>query len=202
MIGTEDSSESRIARWAAAVASACASARWLTVFVVLALTVASAWYAVTTLRINTDNLDMISADAPFRKANLEFREAFPWFGDQMAVVIDAPAPEMAEQEAARLAAAMRARADLFEHVQAPGIDPFLRRHGLLFMETEKLQDLLDRLAADDRIPLDRPALGDLLADPSGFIGTADAQVRAFADAVARWTAAHPAAAAYRPGAIL
>src|SRR5699024_3984547 len=37
-------------------------------------------------------------------------------------------------------------------------------------------DLLDRLAADDRLPLDRHRLDELLADPLSFTGTAESQV--------------------------
>lgn len=162
---SEDRNDSLLARWASSVAVSCANKRWITLALVLLVTIGAAWTAVANLRINTDNLDMISADAPFRKANLQFRDAFPWFGDQMAVVIDAPAPELAEQEAARLMAAMAARTDLFEHVQAPGIDPFLRRNGLLFMKTEKLQDLLDRLAEAQgllAVLAERPDLTGLL----------------------------------------
>lgn len=135
-----------LGRAAAAVAGACAGRPRLVSAIVLLLVAASAAVSVRHLSINTDNLDMISREAPFRQANLEFREAFPWYGNQLAIVIDAPAPELAEMEAARLADAMKARPKLFEHVQATGIDPFLRRHGLLFMETGRLQDLLDRLA--------------------------------------------------------
>lgn len=161
----EDGNDNRLGRVAASVAGVCASRPWLTVVLVLAITIAAGWHAVTTLRINTDNLDMISADAPFRRANLEFRAAFPWYGDQMAVVIDADAPELAEQAAASLAARMRDRPDLFEHVQVPGLDPFLRRHGLLYMETGKLQDLLDRLAEAQgllAVLAERPDLTGLL----------------------------------------
>jgi adenylosuccinate lyase len=63
-------------------------------------------------------------------------------------------------------------------------------------------DLLDRLAADDRLPLDRPALDALLADPLAFVGTAPQQVAAFAAEVATLTDRYPDAARYRPGAIL
>lgn len=63
-------------------------------------------------------------------------------------------------------------------------------------------DLLDRLAADPRIPLDRAALQALLADPLAFVGTAPAQVQAFARQVQVLVQAHPQAAAYTPGAIL
>jgi len=63
-------------------------------------------------------------------------------------------------------------------------------------------DLLDRLAADDRIPLDRAALDALVGEPLSFVGTAVEQVQAFVDAVARVVARHPEAAAYRPEPIL
>jgi adenylosuccinate lyase len=63
-------------------------------------------------------------------------------------------------------------------------------------------DLLDRLAADDRLPLDRAALDGLLADPAAFVGAAPAQVTAFSRSVAAWRERFPAAADYRPGAIL
>ena len=63
-------------------------------------------------------------------------------------------------------------------------------------------DLLDRLAADDRLPLDRAALGTLMADPSAFVGRAPAQVAAFAGTVAGWVERFPEAAVYTPGEIL
>lgn len=63
-------------------------------------------------------------------------------------------------------------------------------------------DLLDRLAADVRIPLDHAALQALLAEPLAFVGTAPAQARAFAAQVHALVDAHPQAAAYAPGAIL
>jgi adenylosuccinate lyase len=63
-------------------------------------------------------------------------------------------------------------------------------------------ELLDRLAADDRFPLDRPALEALLADRVSFTGAAGGQVAAVAEQVAQVVAAHPDAAAYRPGSIL
>jgi adenylosuccinate lyase len=63
-------------------------------------------------------------------------------------------------------------------------------------------DLVDRLAADARLPLDRDALDALLADPLAFVGTAPQQVAAFAAEAAELTERHPEAARYRPGAIL
>ncbi|MBB4906515.1 adenylosuccinate lyase [Actinophytocola algeriensis] len=63
-------------------------------------------------------------------------------------------------------------------------------------------DLLDRLAADDRIPLDRQALDALLADRLPFTGVAGAQVAAVAKRVSDVVSRFPEAAKYVPGAIL
>lgn len=63
-------------------------------------------------------------------------------------------------------------------------------------------DLLDRLAADERIPLDRDQLDSLLSDPLAFTGNARAQVDAVLTRIAAVTAAHPDAAGYRPAEIL
>jgi adenylosuccinate lyase len=63
-------------------------------------------------------------------------------------------------------------------------------------------DLLDRLATDDRLPLDRAALDALVGEPLSFVGTAVAQVGVFADQVAEVVRRHPDAAAYRPEPIL
>jgi len=63
-------------------------------------------------------------------------------------------------------------------------------------------DLFDRLAADDRLGLDRTTLTALVADPIEFTGAARAQVAAVVDRVEVIAAQHPGAATYAPGAIL
>ena len=63
-------------------------------------------------------------------------------------------------------------------------------------------DLLDRLAADGRLPLDRATLDSLVVDPSVFVGNASAQVAAVVERVAVVVAARPGAAAYDPEPIL
>jgi adenylosuccinate lyase len=63
-------------------------------------------------------------------------------------------------------------------------------------------DLVDRLAADERLPLSREELETLLADRLSFTGLAQQQVAAVLGRIAAITAEHPAAARYRPGEIL
>jgi adenylosuccinate lyase len=63
-------------------------------------------------------------------------------------------------------------------------------------------DLLDRFAADERIPLTRADLDTLLADRLAFVGAAPNQVATFAKSVQLLADADPVGAAYRPRAIL
>ncbi|MBG0823227.1 adenylosuccinate lyase [Planomonospora sp. ID91781] len=63
-------------------------------------------------------------------------------------------------------------------------------------------ELLARLAADERFPLDAAALEALLADRVSFTGAAAEQVEAVVARVGEVTARHPQAAGYVPGAIL
>ncbi len=63
-------------------------------------------------------------------------------------------------------------------------------------------DLLDRLAADSRLGLSRAQLEQALTDPIELTGSSRHQVDVIAERVAALAAAHPEAAAYRPGAVL
>ncbi|MFD5091505.1 adenylosuccinate lyase [Amycolatopsis thailandensis] len=63
-------------------------------------------------------------------------------------------------------------------------------------------DLLDRLAADERIPLDRGELDKLLADRISFTGVAPRQVAAIASRVSEILERFPEAAGYSPAPIL
>ncbi|MFC1419433.1 adenylosuccinate lyase [Streptacidiphilus cavernicola] len=62
--------------------------------------------------------------------------------------------------------------------------------------------LVQRLAEDQRIPLDRAQLDALLADRLSFTGAAASQVAQVVGRVEDVAAAYPAAATYAPGAIL
>ena len=63
-------------------------------------------------------------------------------------------------------------------------------------------DLLQRLADDDRLRLSRSEVDALVADPQQFVGAASAQVNAVAAAVGEVVARHPEAGGYVPPPIL
>ncbi|WP_459589591.1 adenylosuccinate lyase [Corynebacterium camporealensis] len=64
------------------------------------------------------------------------------------------------------------------------------------------QDLVQRLAADERLPLDEQALNDALADKHTFIGAAESQVSQVLNRIQNLVDEHPQAANYTPGEIL
>ena len=73
---------------------------------------------------------------------------------------------------------------------------------LAMREEGREPDLLDRLAADDRLPLDRAQLEAALADKKAFIGAAEQQVADVVAAAQRIVDEYPEAAAYTPAPIL
>lgn len=64
------------------------------------------------------------------------------------------------------------------------------------------QDLIQRLAADERLPMTEADLEAALADRHAFIGAAESQVSRVLDRIQVLVDAHPGAADYRPGEIL
>jgi len=138
-----------VRRWSAAVAVAAA-----------AVTIAAAYYVVGHISINTDTEDMLSPDLPFRQESRALSRAFPQFSDDIAVVIEGQTPDLADDAAMALAAAMRKRPKVFERVFDQAGEPFFRKNGLLYLDRDELYDLSDRLAEA------QPFLGTLWRDPS------------------------------------
>ena len=61
--------------------------------------------------------------------------------------------------------------------------------------------LFEKLAADDRFPLDKTALNKLVSEPIEFTGDAKGQVERVCERIAAFTKRHPQAAQYQPGQI-
>ena len=64
------------------------------------------------------------------------------------------------------------------------------------------QDLVERLAADERLPMNAEDLEAALADKHAFIGAAESQVNQVLTRINNLVIEHPKAAAYTPGEIL
>ncbi|MGH6943960.1 MAG: MMPL family transporter, partial [Geminicoccaceae bacterium] len=131
--------------------------------VVLAMTLAALGaldYTARNLKIHTETTDMISADVPFRRNEIAFREAFPQFTEPLVAVIQAKTPERADRAARALALALEADREHFVAVDLPEGGPFLVRHALLYQDAPDLGALVDRLSAA------QPLLAVLAEDPS------------------------------------
>jgi hopanoid biosynthesis associated RND transporter like protein HpnN len=125
-----------------------------------ALAVFAGWYAVGHLGITTDTDQMFAASLPWRQRAEVFKRDFPQFQDLLVAVIDAKEPEQADDTADALAAALAADHAHFLTVRRPDTSPFLKKEGLLFLETKQLESLIDRLIDA------QPFLGVLSKDPS------------------------------------
>jgi adenylosuccinate lyase len=71
----------------------------------------------------------------------------------------------------------------------------------LAMREGQANTMLDALAADVRIPLDRSALDQLISAPLEFTGDARQHIARVVSRIEAITSAHPAAAQYKPGSI-
>ncbi len=108
-------------------------------------TPAIGYYTVVNMAVNGNMADMIRDDMPHRIVELEYRRSFPVLYENIVVVVDAPTPEQARTSALDLAERMREAPEYFHNVYLPR-GGFFEKHGLLYMDTEELEDFADRMA--------------------------------------------------------
>jgi len=137
-------------------------ARWprRTVLVVFLAAIFAGAYAGTTLRLQGDVTELVESDASFLRNYDAYKASFPQHRRLNVVVIDGDNARTARRGMEMLRAGMAERGDLFADAYAPGADPFLRRHALLYLDTGALEGLVDELARA------QPALAILARDPS------------------------------------
>lgn len=133
---------------------------WAVVALALLAVAVAGVYTARSIAIDTNTVDMLSAELPFRKADRGMAAAFPGSVETIVVVVDAATPERAGAAGDALAQGFRDRPEVFGPVFDPAGDPFFRSHGLLFLETEQLAAVADQLAAA------QPFIATLAADPS------------------------------------
>ncbi|WP_096700550.1 MMPL family transporter [Magnetospirillum sp. 15-1] len=148
----------------------CWRRAWAVVIASLAVTVLLGWFAATHLSLDTDESKLISSDLPFRKVEKTIDQAFPHSTDRLAVIIDGPTAELAEDAVERLAQALPAAHKGVVHDAArPAEEVFFRKNGLLFLSTAELSDIVERLVQA------QPLLGSIAKDPSlrGLLASVD-----------------------------
>ena len=103
---------------------------------------------------------MFSSRLPWRQSANELARDFPQFDNVLVVAIKAAEPEEGEATAAALADKVAQDHTVITDVARPDASPFLRKEGLLFLDTQALTDLMNRTIDA------QPFLGQLVADPS------------------------------------
>ena len=141
---------------------AAASSRRPAVVLLLAIVLSgvSAWGVVHHLGVISETDEIFDANLDFRQRRTDFYRTFPKLEDRVLVVVDAPTDTRAREATRWLADALRADPEHFQDVFTPGDGPFFARHGLLYLEPEALEELVDDLA------LAQPFLAELSRDRS------------------------------------
>jgi hopanoid biosynthesis associated RND transporter like protein HpnN len=133
---------------------------WLVALIGLLLAAGSVYYCTQHFALTANTDQLISPNLPWRKTAAAFSKAFPQTSDVTAVVIDGATPEIAEAAAARLAAALAARKDVFYSVVRPDSGPFFQKNGLMLLPLPQVEKTLGQLTQAQAF------LGPLAADPS------------------------------------
>ena len=138
--------EARVARGVEWLVDASRRFAWTVTLAVLAATAGILVYTGENLGIHGDTESLFSPDLPFKQRERRYQEAFPVQYENIFIVVDATTPERAGEAASALAARLAASPEYFHDVYLPGGGEFFERHAFLYLDTEKLQDLADRLA--------------------------------------------------------
>jgi hopanoid biosynthesis associated RND transporter like protein HpnN len=132
----------------------------LTIVVSAVLTAGALYYASEEIRMNSDDSTLISQDEPFRQHYKRLNDSFPQFDETTLIVITSMSLDLADDAVDRLSEALAARSDLISSLYAPSADPFFEDHGLLYLDDDDLDEVIDKLAEA------QPALTALVEDPS------------------------------------
>jgi hopanoid biosynthesis associated RND transporter like protein HpnN len=128
--------------------------------VCVVLSIAAGGLVARDLGVLSETDELFDAALPFRQNRIEFHRAFPQLEDRVLVVVDAPTDTRARDAARWLATELRADPARFQDVFTPGDGPFFSRNGLLYLEIEALEELVDDLSVA------QPFLAELSRDPS------------------------------------
>jgi hopanoid biosynthesis associated RND transporter like protein HpnN len=136
----------------------CAGRPWSVIVLSAVLTVGAGLYIKQHFAIHTNIEDLISPDLPWARRGQQFAKDFP--ERDILVVLDAPTPELVDQAAAKMLAALQERTDLFHNVSQPGAGSFFEQNGLLFLSTDDVRSFTQGLSRADAL------VGTLASDPS------------------------------------
>jgi len=124
------------------------------------LTAAAVVHMARNFAMTADTAQLISSKLQWRQREIAFETAFPQLQNLTLIVIDGATPELTDDAARRLAAALQGKPALFRTVRRPDGGPFLEREGLLLAPLADVDKTIKGLSQA------APLLGSLNADPS------------------------------------
>ncbi len=133
---------------------------WAIVLLTLALTGGGVYLTATRFAIDTDTEHLFSPDIPWRRNETQLFKEFPQLNNLIVAVIDGKTPEIADDAAKRLNAALQGQR-LIHRAWRPDENQYLRENGLLFLDQKDVQrtvgtllgqrDVLQTLAEDESL---------------------------------------------------
>lgn len=133
---------------------------WLVLICIAVATAVLGWIALDRFRMNSNLSDLIRQEAPWRVDFDRFKAQFPDLVETAVVVVSGTSFRGVEEMTGRVESALLDRDELFRSVYSPENDPFFRRHALLYLDEDELDDMADRLAEA------QPMLTAVAEDPS------------------------------------
>lgn len=118
---------------------------WQVLLLFAVLCALSVSYTSRHLGIQNNTAQLLDQDLPFQKVRLELEQAFPQDASTLILVVESETPEQTALAADALKRRLQAESALFESVYLPDDDPFFRRHGFLYLDTEQLETLSAKL---------------------------------------------------------
>jgi hopanoid biosynthesis associated RND transporter like protein HpnN len=118
---------------------------WIVLFLAGVLTLAALVFTARNFAMTADTAQLISQRLDWRQREFVFESAFPQLNNLTLVVIDGATPELADDAARRLDAALKDKPSLFHTVRWPSGGPFFEREGLLFLPLEDVRSATDGL---------------------------------------------------------
>ena len=177
----------------------------IVLLVVIGLTLVALVYTGRHFAMTADTTQLMSKELKWRQREFTFEAAFPQLTNLTMVVVDGATPELADDAARRLTAALQEKRDLFRTVRRPDGSPFFEREGLLLLPLDKVEaatvglvqatPLLAPLAADPSLRGVLGALSNMLEGikcGQGTLGNIEPMANTLADAFEKTAAGQPA----------